>query len=93
MTILDVVQVNVSESWRAEAACYGWDHNIFFPQRGEAKKVKLAKSICKDCLVKQECLEFAVSNEIVDGIWGGLSGREMRKHKRKLKLTTSIEGN
>jgi WhiB family transcriptional regulator, redox-sensing transcriptional regulator len=60
--------------WRELAACRGADLEVFFPGRGES--AELARRVCAGCPVRQPCLDYAVSNRIVDGIWGGLTGRE-----------------
>jgi hypothetical protein len=49
---------------------------VFFPGRGETAGP--AQQVCARCRVRQQCLEFAVSNRIVYGIWGGLTGPERR---------------
>jgi WhiB family transcriptional regulator, redox-sensing transcriptional regulator len=62
--------------WRELAACRGTDLNLFFPGRGESAGP--ARRTCARCPVRRQCLEFAVSNRIVCGIWGGLTGPERR---------------
>jgi len=62
--------------WQARAACRGARIEVFFPGRGEAAGP--ARQVCARCSVCQRCLEFAVSNRIVSGIWGGLTGPERR---------------
>ena len=62
--------------WRERAACRGARIEVFFPGRGETAGP--ARQVCASCPVRQQCLEFAVSNRIVDGIWGGLTGPERR---------------
>ena len=62
--------------WRERAACRGARIEVFFPGRGETAGP--ARQVCAQCPVRQQCLEFAVSNRIVDGIWGGLTGPERR---------------
>ncbi len=42
---------------------------VFYPGRGETAGP--ARQVCARCPVCQQCLEFAVSNRIVSGIWGG----------------------
>ena len=49
---------------------------VFFPGRGETAGP--ARQACAQCPVRQQCLEFAVSNRIIYGIWGGLTGPERR---------------
>ena len=62
--------------WRERAACRGARIEVFFPGRGQTAGP--ARQVCASCPVRQQCLEFAVSNRIADGIWGGLTGPERR---------------
>ena len=50
---------------------------IFFPSDGVG--VEKARKICADCPVQQECLEYALSNRIDHGVWGGTSERKRRR--------------
>jgi len=63
--------------WRAQANCRGVDPAVFFPERGEPTGE--AKRICTGCVVRDDCLEWALANGERYGIWGGLSGRERRR--------------
>ena len=49
---------------------------LFFPSRGEPAGP--ARQVCAACPVRQQCLDYAITNRIVHGIWGGLSERERR---------------
>jgi WhiB family redox-sensing transcriptional regulator len=62
--------------WRQQAACHGTDLNLFYPERGQSAKP--ARQVCARCPVRQPCLEYALSNRITSGIWGGLTERERR---------------
>ena len=62
--------------WRQQAACHGTDLNLFYPERGESAGP--ARQVCARCPVRQPCLEYALSNRITYGIWGGLTERERR---------------
>ena len=62
--------------WRELAACRGTDLGLFFPDRGESAGP--ARQVCAACPVRQPCLDYAISNGIVHGIWGGLTERERR---------------
>ena len=42
-----------------------------------------AKEVCRGCVVREECLEFALQNGEKFGIWGGLSERERRRIRRQ----------
>ena len=54
----------------------GADLNLFFPGRGESAEP--AREVCALCPVRQPCLDYAISNRIVYGVWGGLTERERR---------------
>ncbi len=62
--------------WRELAACRGAGLEVFFPGRGEPAEP--ARRICARCPVREPCLDYAVSNRIVHGIWGGLAERDRR---------------
>jgi WhiB family redox-sensing transcriptional regulator len=62
--------------WRELAACRGTDLDVFFPGRGEPAEP--ARHVCAACPVRQPCLDYAITNRITHGIWGGLTGRERR---------------
>jgi WhiB family redox-sensing transcriptional regulator len=62
--------------WRERAACRGTDLDVFFPERGET--AEHARQVCAECPVREPCLEYALSNRITHGIWGGLTERERR---------------
>lgn len=52
--------------WRDKAACRGADPSIFF----EDPSCKEAELFCNECVVRVECLEFALATKSV-GFWGG----------------------
>ena len=62
--------------WRELAACRGADLVVFFPGRGESAEP--ARQVCAACPVRQPCLDYAITNRITHGIWGGLTERERR---------------
>ncbi len=66
----------VAARWREVAAGPGTDREGFFPGRGESAEP--ARQVCARCPVRQLCLDYAVSNRIAYGIWGGLAERERR---------------
>ena len=69
------------KDWRHFALCQDLDPELFFPVGtiGPAlEQIAEAKSICADCLVRAECLEWALSTGQEYGIWGGMSEAERR---------------
>lgn len=72
-------------SWMELASCAEIGYQPFFPDGGGS--VATAKSICKGCVVKDECLDAAMRYEAEDtghrhGVWGGMSPNERRNLAR-----------
>ena len=79
-----------------KANCKDSDPDLFFPDdRGLYTRSQLAtaKSICAQCPINSQCLEFALKDEITEGIWGGLTYNERkptsagRTRRRKVPMT------
>ena len=68
--------------WRSRAACLGSDNAVFFPGKGRHDLADQAAAACESCPVWQECLDFAVDNRIVDGVWGGLTYKARQRYKK-----------
>lgn len=77
-------------SFQAYGACNGTDPDMFFPNRGES--LEPAKSVCAKCVVREECLEYALANGERYGVWGGTSERERRRLRRARHLGGSAVG-
>jgi WhiB family redox-sensing transcriptional regulator len=86
----DMSQLLPSEAehlWHARAACKG-HAELFFPERGEATDE--ARSLCAVCDVRAHCLEVAVDNPKMIGLWAGTTVRdrvEIRRRRRIQELT------
>lgn len=72
-------------AWANRGNCLGVDADLFFPERGASSAE--AKEVCRGCVVKAECLEYAIVNQEKFGIWGGLSERQRRRLRRGKPLT------
>ncbi len=61
------------EQWRQKANCLEVDKSLMYPSDygGTIK----AQQVCEDCPVQPECLEYALENNLADGVWGGVSER------------------
>ena len=71
----------LDDNWQDGANCHGLDPDLFFPERGASTRE--AKEVCRGCVVREQCLEFALQNGEKFGIWGGLSERERRRIRRQ----------
>ena len=72
-------------SWMDQASCKGMPVSIFYPEKDAGSKTKTnqAKQVCKNCPVKQECLEYGIAE--VYGTWGGLAPRKRQKARTQVK--------
>ena len=70
---------NNDTSWMNDSKCYADDGITWFPQQGERHLTLMAKEFCKNCAVRERCLDWALENEIMYGVWGGRSSAERRK--------------
>jgi WhiB family transcriptional regulator, redox-sensing transcriptional regulator len=77
---IQVEDASNSPDWKARANCMGVDPDLFFPERGMSTRE--AKEVCRGCVVREDCLEYALANGEKFGIWGGLSERERRRIRR-----------
>lgn len=73
-------------SWQEFGSCRDKDPNIFFPEAGE--DIAPAVRICSKCVVKEACLEYAITTKQPKGVWGGESVRA-RGRIRKARLSES----
>ncbi len=75
---------DLTSTWQDQATCLGVDPDLFFPERGASTRE--AKEVCRGCVVRAECLEYALVNSEKFGIWGGMSERERRRLRRARSL-------
>jgi len=71
--------------WRHLAACRNTDADAFFPigNTGPALlMIEDAKAVCRDCPVRDNCLNWAIEHGEDAGVWGGMSEDERRALKR-----------
>jgi WhiB family redox-sensing transcriptional regulator len=87
----DTIEPADAKGWQDFANCLGVDPDLFFPERGASTRE--AKEVCKGCVVREDCLEYALGNGEKFGIWGGLSERERRRIRRQRALArrTALE--
>lgn len=64
--------------WQDRAACNGMSVSSFFPEPGELPDPR-ATAACQRCVVRDECLAWALETEQEFGTWGGLTEEQRRK--------------
>jgi WhiB family redox-sensing transcriptional regulator len=72
--------VGVFSEWLSRAACKG-ETDWFFSYDEEF--VEHARAICEDCEVREECLQTALADPNLYGVWGGTTKAERRRIHRK----------
>ena len=71
-----------AEDWSDLARCRGMDPDVFFGRN--LTEARAAIRTCDRCEVRQQCLDYAVSERIEIGVWGGLTERQRRAYVRQL---------
>lgn len=69
--------ITFDEEWKKLAECKGLNTEIFYPSDGLG--VIAAKKICAMCVVKQNCLDYAIKHQHISGVWGGASERDRKR--------------
>lgn len=62
--------------------CAAYDPETFFPLTYGlqcAKQIEEARSVCRACPLRDECLSWALPQADLDGIWGGTTPPERRR--------------
>ena len=76
--------------WRQSAACRHSDPNLFFPigDTGPAvEHAEAAKAVCRQCPVRVDCLEYALTSNQDTGVWGGTTEEDRRKLRRQRRTS------
>jgi WhiB family redox-sensing transcriptional regulator len=62
---------------------------MFFPHPADKVGIKAAKEVCKGCKFIEPCLEYAIWEPSLEGIWGGTTWRQRQNSRtvfRKKKV-------
>jgi WhiB family redox-sensing transcriptional regulator len=62
--------------WHRDAVCQEHPEVDWFPEQGV--DLAPARAVCARCLVRVECVAFALETGERHGIWGGTSARQRR---------------
>ena len=82
--VLTFEQLLARPPWHTDAACRGRPDLDWFP--GSRVDVSDQRAVCRSCLVRDECLAWALDqSDVLDGVWSGTTKgqrRAMRKARR-----------
>ncbi len=68
-------------AWIDRAACRGMPTSVFFPEgRGASDTEALA--VCRSCPVREPCGDYAVTEGLTVGIWGGMTAEDRAEVRR-----------
>ena len=80
-------------AWMDLGACREAEPELFFPvsSAGPAlAQVAAAKAVCARCLVREDCLQYALVTAQDHGVWGGLSEEERRAARRAARRPSPL---
>jgi WhiB family redox-sensing transcriptional regulator len=73
-------------AWQAQAACRGEPVSTFIADR--RVPTSRAVQLCASCPVREDCLEFAISDPALVGYWAGTSARD----RRRIRASRGVRG-
>jgi WhiB family redox-sensing transcriptional regulator len=76
--------------WMDNGLCRGQDPNIWFPTPANDRSLQItARQTCRQCPVREECLEYALTHK-AQGVWGGTDSIErhaiLRARRRRMSI-------
>jgi WhiB family transcriptional regulator, redox-sensing transcriptional regulator len=70
-------------SWHALAACRGVGVDAFVLTKRKGTWSEYDRSRCEGCAVQQTCLETALADPDLTGLWGGTTPEERKAMRRR----------
>ncbi len=71
-------------AWQQDPACRGHGASEFV--RDPRATYDELRALCEGCRVRQECLEFALADTDITGLWGGTTDAERRELLRAVAV-------
>ena len=76
----------MSEEWRDFASCKGMPVALFFDDYEASAEVQLmVDNLCANCVVRMDCLEWALENKMEGGVFGRKYLGQSPKAKKRRK--------
>jgi WhiB family transcriptional regulator, redox-sensing transcriptional regulator len=79
-----------SAGWQRAAACLSADPELFFPVSSSGRsleQVERAKAVCRTCIVRRQCLQYAIAAG-EEGVWGGMTEEERTRAAHRTRPWT-----
>lgn len=89
-SLAELLGIAAPPAWMDQAACGEGHPDAWFPEQGEPNTLlhaAYARRICASCPVQAQCLQMAMDNPELEGIWAGTSRSErklLRRESREL---------
>lgn len=68
--------------WADNAACKDTPIDLWFCEFGDHFNQQ-AIAICQRCEVKNQCRDYAISRDLTDGIWGGMTPKQREGYAKR----------
>jgi len=78
--------------WMQRGLCAqpdAYNSDLWFPEN-TGPQGRIAKAVCRQCPVRDQCLDYAISNGEKYGIWAGTSERKRRDMIAKLRAAKRV---
>lgn len=69
--------------WFEQGACRGLGCEEFVKYPGTEDYALSLRQLCERCPVRQQCLQFALADPSICGLWGGTDDRERREIRKR----------
>jgi WhiB family redox-sensing transcriptional regulator len=79
----DAFIAQLRPAWHEHAACRGQGADRYVVTTARASIT--AKQVCATCPVAADCLDYALADPTLRGVWGGTSSRDRSRLRRSLK--------
>ena len=76
--------MRIPEDYWEGARCREVGSEIFFPEKETSSEDFVsAVKVCNKCEIKQKCLDYALADPTLVGIWGGVGWKRRQIMRRK----------
>lgn len=82
--------MNGGDEWMAHAACKGSGPEPFFPDGTEGVPAEVLR-LCSGCPVRDECLNYALADPELHGIWAGTSQRQRGRMRKRAGMKRPLQ--